>query len=116
MSRVARAAVHAALRRIESGRIELRESFSGAAFGFGPAASALPAEVVGHDPGFYGHLMRDRGIGLGTTYADGQWDSPDVVAALRIGAREVRRSDAARHRMRMLTRPLRRLRPAALRN
>jgi cyclopropane-fatty-acyl-phospholipid synthase len=116
MSAAARAIIHAALRRIEGGRLELRESFSGRAFAFGPAGSALWGEAIVHDPAFYGCIARHRGIGLGTSYADGLWDSPDVVAVLRVAAREIGRSDDLRRWLRRLGQPLRRLRPDALRN
>ena len=116
MSRLARTAVLAAFRRIETGRLELHESFSGRTFVFGPHDSELRSEVVVHDPAFYSRLVRGRSIGLGESYADGQWDASDLVAALRLAALEVRCSDRARRRLRKLSKPARRLRPDALRN
>ena len=117
MSRLARAAVHAAFRRIVSGRLEVEEAYAGGrTLGFGPESAALRGTVVVHDPAFYARLARDRSVGLGEAYADGQWDSPEVVAPLRIAALEMRRSIRARRVLRGLGRPLRRLRPDALRN
>ena len=117
MSRLARAAVHAAFRRIVSGRLEVEEAYAGGrTLGFGPESAALRGTVVVHDPAFYARLARDRSVGLGEAYADGQWDSPEVVAPLRIAALEMRRSIRARGVLRGLGRPLRRLRPDALRN
>jgi len=93
VSRLARAAVHAAFRRIVSGRLEVEEAYAGGrTLGFGPESAALRGTVVVHDPAFYARLARDRSVGLGEAYADGQWDSPDVVAPLRIAALEMRRS------------------------
>jgi cyclopropane-fatty-acyl-phospholipid synthase len=116
VSGLARAAVHAALRRIRSGRLELRESWSGGRTAFGPADAELRAEVVVHDPAFYTRLARERSIGLGTAYADGLWDTPDLVAPLRIAALEVGRLDRTRRILRRIGRPVRRLRRDAYDN
>jgi len=114
VSRLARAAVHAAFRRIASGRLEVEEAYArGRTLGFGPEGAPLRGTVVVHDPGFYVRLARDGSIGLGEAYADGQWDSPDVVAPRRSRARAMRRAGRV---LRGLGRPLRRLRPDALRN
>ena len=82
VSRLARAAVHAAFRRIEvrAARAARRPAPAGARSASGPTGAALRGTVVVHDPGFYVRLARDGSIGLGETYADGQWDSPDLVA------------------------------------
>jgi cyclopropane-fatty-acyl-phospholipid synthase len=112
----ARAAVHALASAIRSGRLELRESWSGRSHAFGPADADLRGEIVVHDPAFYSRVVRERSIGLGEAYAEGLWDSPDLVAALRIPARELRRADPLRRRARRVARPLRRLWPDALRN
>lgn len=116
MSQIARAGVHAVLRRIRAGRLELVESWSGRTFAFGPAGAELRGEIVVHDPAFYLRLARDRSIGLGESYAEGLWDSPDLVSVLRIPARELRRVDDVNRLVRRIGRPLRRLRPDAFRN
>ena len=116
MSRIARAGVHAVLRKIRSGRLELVESWSGRTFVFGPAGSELRGEIAVHDPAFYSRLARDRSIGLGESYAEGLWDSPDLVGLLRIPARELRRADDLNRLVRRIGRPLRRLRPDAFGN
>ena len=115
-SRLARAAVHAAFRRIEAGRIDLHETFSARTLGFGPAEAELRAEVVVHDPAFYGRIAGAGSIGLGASYADGLWDTSDLMAALRIAALEIGRLDRPRRIVRHLGRPLRRLRRDAFRN
>jgi cyclopropane-fatty-acyl-phospholipid synthase len=115
-SRLARAAVHAAFRRIEAGRIDLHEAFSARTLGFGPAEAELRAEVVVHDPAFYGRIAGDGSIGLGASYADGLWDTSDLMAVLRIAALEIGRLDRPRRIVRRLGRPLRRLRRDAFRN
>ena len=116
MSRIARAGVHAVLRKIEAGRLELVESWSGRTFVFGPAGAELRGEIAVHDPAFYSRLARDRSIGLGESYAEGLWDSPDLVSLLRIPSRELRRADDLNRLVRRIGRPLRRLRPDAFGN
>jgi cyclopropane-fatty-acyl-phospholipid synthase len=103
----ARAAVHAVLGRVRSGRVELGEG--GAVVGFGPPGASLRARIDVHDPGFYDALARRRSVGLGESYAEGLWDADDLVELLRIGAREMRRLDGVRGRIAPLARPLHRL-------
>jgi cyclopropane-fatty-acyl-phospholipid synthase len=109
VSALARGAVHAALARIRSGRIELREIYSRTAKRFGPDHAPLRAAIDVRDPGFYGAVARRRSVGLGESYAAGLWDSPDLVGLLRIAAREMFRLDPARRRLAPLARPLHRL-------
>ena len=109
MSGLARSAVHAVLARIRSGRIELRESYSRRIKRFGPSDGALDAAIDVHDPRFYDAVARRRSVGLGESYADWLWDSPDLVGLLRIGARELLRLDPARRRLAPLARPVHRL-------
>jgi cyclopropane-fatty-acyl-phospholipid synthase len=111
-----RAAAHAVLGLLRGGRLSLRESWTGREFMFGPATAPLRGEIVVHDSRFYGRLVRDRSIGLGETYAEGMWDSPDLVAVLRIAARDMRRSNRLLRTTRRVTRPLRRVRRDERRN
>jgi cyclopropane-fatty-acyl-phospholipid synthase len=109
MSALARGAVHTALGRVRSGRIELRETHPRTLKRFGPDDAPLSACIEVHDPGFYDSVALRRSIGLGESYADGLWDSPDLVALLRIAAREMFRLDPARRRLAPLGRPIHRL-------
>jgi cyclopropane-fatty-acyl-phospholipid synthase len=108
--------MHALASAIRSGRLEIRESWSGRARAFGRADAELCGEIIVHDPAFYSRVVRGRSIALGETYAEGLWDSPDLVAALRIPAREMRRADPWRRRARRFARPFRWLRPDTFRN
>jgi len=94
---------------MREGAIELTEEFSGRRFGFGPAGADLRAEMTIRAPEVYRRLLRDRSVGMAETYAEGLWDSPDLVALLRIGAREVGRADPLRRRLAPLMRPAQRL-------
>jgi cyclopropane-fatty-acyl-phospholipid synthase len=109
VSDLARHAVNAILARIESGEIVLGETYSGRARRFGPPHAPLQASLRVHDPGFYEAIARRRSVGLGEAYADGLWDSEDLVSLLRIGAREMFRLDPARRRLALLSRPVHRL-------
>jgi cyclopropane-fatty-acyl-phospholipid synthase len=109
LSRVARQAVFALLSRIRSGRIEFRETYSRRLRRFGPEEAPLRAAIEVHDPRFYDALAVRRSVGLGESYADGLWDSPDLVALLRVAAKEMFRLDPARQRLAPLARPIQRL-------
>ena len=74
-----------------------------------PTTRALRATVVVHSPDVYRLLVRERSVGLGQAYADGLWDTDDLVTLFRIGAREIGRSDRLRGRLAPLRRPLQRL-------
>jgi cyclopropane-fatty-acyl-phospholipid synthase len=109
IERAARGAVHALLRRVRSGRLVLQEAWSDGQFAFGPDDGELRATVVVHSPAAYRLLVRDRSVGLGQAYADELWDTDDLVALFRIGAREMSRSDHLRGRLAPLSSPLQRL-------
>jgi cyclopropane-fatty-acyl-phospholipid synthase len=105
-----RRVVHAVLRRIEAGSLELVERFaSGRRLRFGPAATPLRARVEVRDPGAYRRVALSKSIGLGQSYAEGQWEADDLVALLRIGARDVTRGDPLRRRIAPFLLPLQRL-------
>ena len=61
-------------------------------------------------------LARSRSIGMGTSYAEGLWETDDVVGVCRLAAREIRRGDPARRRVAPLLRPLAGLRNLPLLN
>ena len=60
---------------------------------FGPADAELAATVTVNDPSFWRAVARRGSRGLGESYADGAWDCDDLVALVRIAAREVSRLD-----------------------
>jgi cyclopropane-fatty-acyl-phospholipid synthase len=84
--RLARGAVHALLRRVRGGRLELREG-SGST-GFGPADSELRAQVEVRDPRAYARTLRGS-TGWGEGYVDGLWDCDELVVLARIAARNM---------------------------
>jgi cyclopropane-fatty-acyl-phospholipid synthase len=105
-----RALIHRLMRRIRSGRIELQETFPGGeTLVFGPASAPARAAVRVNDPSVYPRLTRSKSIALGTTYSEGLWDSPDVLAFLLIITREIGRADPLRRRIAPLLVPFQRL-------
>jgi cyclopropane-fatty-acyl-phospholipid synthase len=109
--RLARGLAHLVLRRLGAGRIEVVEN--GSRRGFGPEAAPLRATVTIHDPAAWRSLLRGS-VGLGESYVDGLWETDDLVALMRIAARELRQLDGLRGvvvRPRGLAHRLRRLVP-----
>ncbi|HKJ35310.1 MAG TPA: cyclopropane-fatty-acyl-phospholipid synthase family protein [Solirubrobacterales bacterium] len=107
---IARRILHGLLRRIESGRIELTETYPGGAhLCFGDPAAARRARLEIHSPAVYTRLARSKSIALGTTYAEGLWDSPDLLDLLLIVTREIGRADPLRRRIAPFLVPFQRL-------
>jgi cyclopropane-fatty-acyl-phospholipid synthase len=86
-------AVRTVLRRVGDGRIEFSDD--GRQRAFGPAGAELRASVTVHDPAAWRGPLRGS-LGLGETYVDGAWDTDDLVALIRIAARELRDLDGLR--------------------
>ncbi len=102
--------VHAVLRRIEAGAIELDELFAGGETRrFGPAGAPLRARVEVHDPRLYRRLAKSKSIAFGETYAERLWDTDDLPELLRIGARDIGRADPLRRRIAPFLLPFQRL-------
>jgi cyclopropane-fatty-acyl-phospholipid synthase len=109
--RAARAAVHALLRRVRGGVIELHEP-DGRVLAFGtqapPPASSLRARVVVHRPALYTELALHHGTGFGRAYMDGLWSCEELVTLVRIAARAMVAGDRAKARLEPLTGPFQR--------
>jgi cyclopropane-fatty-acyl-phospholipid synthase len=83
----ARAIVHQLLRRARGGALELREPGRAVAqFGAIDPTNPLRAVIEVHSPAFYRRLLGGS-LGLADAYTDGLWDSPDLVALMRLAAR-----------------------------
>jgi len=105
-----RSLLHAVLRRIEAGSIEIEENYPGGrSASFGPASSPLHARVVVNDPGLYGKLVRSKSIAFGESYAARGWETDDLPALLRIVARDIGKADPLRSRFAPLLLPFQRL-------
>ncbi len=105
----ARSIVHAVMRRIEAGSIEVEERYPGGRIlSFGPASAPLRARVVVNDPALYGKLVRSKSIAFGEAYAERGWETDDLPELLRIVARDIGRADPLRARFAPLLLPFQR--------
>jgi cyclopropane-fatty-acyl-phospholipid synthase len=102
---IARALVHRLLRRIATGSLVVSESGGRRQFGAGSPV----ATVQVHSPRVWRMLLRGS-AGMADAYADGLWDSPDLVALVRLAARNAPALDRARRRWRLVLVPLQRAR------
>jgi cyclopropane-fatty-acyl-phospholipid synthase len=80
---------------------------------FGTGVPAATIEM--HDPGFWKALMRGS-RGLADSYAAGLWDTPDLVAVIRLAARNAIVIDRVRRVTAPLWTPQQRVRAALRRN
>ncbi len=85
------------LGRIRVGSLTIVEGTRRRTYGSGPPTATLEL----HDPDFWRMLMHGS-RGLGESYAQGMWDSPDLVAVIRLAARNAVLID----RVRSVTAPL----------
>ncbi len=90
---LARAGVGAVLGRVRSGRIDVVEGSRERSFG--PPDAELTASVQVNDPAAWRGPLRGS-VGLGEGYVDGLWETDDLVALIRIAARELRDLDGLR--------------------
>lgn len=87
--RAAQALLHTALGRLRGGSLVVVEAGARRTLGHGPVAATIEVR----DPRTWRRVARSGSTGLGLAYADGWWDADDLVAALRLIGRNVRRSD-----------------------
>ncbi|HEV3378533.1 MAG TPA: cyclopropane-fatty-acyl-phospholipid synthase family protein [Thermoleophilaceae bacterium] len=78
------------LGRLREGRLEILED--GRRHCFGPPSAPVRATLRVHDPSFWRALLGGS-RGLAEAYGAGVWDSDDLVALARMGAREMSRLD-----------------------
>ena len=58
---------------------------------FGDGSEELRARLVVHDDRFFRHALLGGDTGLGEAYTSGEWSSPDLVALIRLAARNLQR-------------------------
>lgn len=97
------------LRHARGGTLLLREA-DGTEHRFGDpdAPHALHAEMHLHDADVWTSLLRGS-LGIGDSYADGRWSSPDLVTLVALGARNMPAFDRLRSRLRPLLVPVQRV-------
>jgi cyclopropane-fatty-acyl-phospholipid synthase len=105
--RTARAIVHSLLGRARGGVLELREP-DGMVVHLGRPGAREPLHAVleVRSPELYRRLLRGS-LGLAEAYMDGLWTSPDLVALVRLGARNGEALDRPRRLLRPLVGPAR---------
>ena len=94
------------LRRIGVGSLIVAEPGGRHRFGIGPPIAAVQM----HDPRVWRMLVLRGSRGLADAYERGLWDSPDLVALIRLGALNAARLDRARARLALLSLPARMIR------
>jgi cyclopropane-fatty-acyl-phospholipid synthase len=90
---LARAGVGAVLGRLRSGRIDVVEG--GRERTFGPPDAELTATVRINDPAAWRDPLHGS-VGLGEGYVEGRWETDDLVALIRIAARELHEMEGFR--------------------
>jgi cyclopropane-fatty-acyl-phospholipid synthase len=90
---LARAGVGTVLGHLRNGRIDVVES--GRERSFGPPDAELTATVRINDPAAWRDPLHGS-VGLGEGYVEGRWETDDLVALIRIAARELREMDGIR--------------------
>jgi cyclopropane-fatty-acyl-phospholipid synthase len=99
--RLARALIDLVLRRIRAGRLVLVEGERRRSYGSGTPL----ATVFVHSPRTWSMLLHGS-RGLADAYARGLWDTPDLVALVRLAARNGAAMDRVRQSLRPVIRPL----------
>jgi cyclopropane-fatty-acyl-phospholipid synthase len=61
---------------------------------FGEANAELRAMAVIHDERFFVRALTGADVGMGESYMDGDWTTPDLVALVRVAVRNLRTLDA----------------------
>ncbi len=108
---IARDIVLRVLRRIRDGRLTIVEGGHRHELGTGEPHALVHVA----DPRAWRALLRGS-RGLAESYVDGHWDSPDLVAVIRIAARNAGALDRARQRLTPIREPYQRARGALTRN
>ena len=87
LNRLARDLVLKRLQRVESGLLQIVESDE-VVLNFGnPVEQLPPAQVEVLDARFYLRLLLGGTVGAGESYADGDWDTPDLTHLVRFMVR-----------------------------
>jgi cyclopropane-fatty-acyl-phospholipid synthase len=108
IDRLAGLVVRTALRRLGHGSVTIVDTL-GRRFSFG---ADQPAAIIELRDERTWRAFLGGSVKLGDSYADGFWDSPDLVAAVRVGAQNMPTFDRWRHRLRPVVRPLQLIRAA----
>ena len=106
-----RAMVSAVLARIQVGSLTVVEAGRRSVYGTGAPAATVHVRNARTWP-----MLLRGSRGLAESYAQGLWDSPDLVALIRVAARNVAALDRVRARLTPVRAPLQHARALAARN
>ena len=96
LTRYAKKLFFRSLREIRGGFLEIvcpEETYA-----FGEPEAALRAMTVIHDERFFVRAVTGADVGIGESYMDGDWTTPDLVSLVRLAVRNLRTLDA-RHKI-----------------
>jgi cyclopropane-fatty-acyl-phospholipid synthase len=110
-----RSLVQPRLAGIREGLLTLREQGAGTTFGR-PAPDGLAAQVEVKHARFWRRVATGGTLGAAESYADGDWDTPDLTALVRLVVRNVSALDGLEGGMAVLRRPLDAVRHLVRRN
>lgn len=81
LDRWAKGLVLASLREIRHGRLTVQTASGSVAFGEGGSPAAL---IRVHDDRFFSRAVTGGEVGLGESYMDGDWSTPDLISLVRL--------------------------------
>ena len=87
MSSYAQSLVFQLMSRLRHGSLTVL--CGGQTHAFGDANSDLQAVIEVRNPRFFARLLHEGETGAGTSYQDGDWSSPDLVAVVRLACRNM---------------------------
>ena len=92
LQHTARRLFFSSLRKLQDGHLELvcpDETYT-----FGDPTSKLRAMAVIHDQHFFVRAITGADVGMGESFMDGDWTSPDLVSLVRLAVRNMRLLDS----------------------
>lgn len=110
-----RSAVLARLGALRNGSLEVEDDAGRVLLG-APAEDGLAARITVRDPRFWRRAALGGSVGVGESYVDGDWDSNDLVAAIRLFARNLDALEAVEGGVALVARPALRTFQALRRN
>ena len=96
IEKIARRAYFRALEDLRGGFLEI--VCPDETYAFGNPEAPLRAMAVIHDERFFVRALTGADIGIGESYMDGDWTSPDIVALVKLAIRNLRLFDS-KHRI-----------------
>ncbi len=106
-TKFARLVLKSMARRVRHGTLTITDGDDARTYGTA-GESGLVAELVVLDEQVWRRVLSGGGVGLGQSYFLGEWDSPDLVAVLRLLTRNLDRINRVPRRLAPITRALRR--------